>query len=136
VKAITIRQPWTDSILYGTKRIENRTWAVPAAYIGVRTFLHAAKSRDHRAIRNGIRPQNDVRGAILGAFTITGCHDDGDDCTPNCSFWGQDQLFHWQLADVIALPEPVPAKGQLGFWTPPEPVLAAVQQQLPEHATT
>ncbi len=130
MKALSIKQPWADAIVHGTKRIENRGRPVPAAYIGVRTLLHASKAGDRRAVLNGIRPHGDVRGAILGAFTITGYHLDGDDCIPNCSFWGQDQLFHWQLADVVRLDQPVPAKGFLGFWTPPDTVLDAVYRQI------
>ena len=26
MKALTIRQPWADAIVHGTKRTENRTW--------------------------------------------------------------------------------------------------------------
>lgn len=130
MKALSIRQPFADSVMYGTKRIENRSRPVPAAYIGVRFLLHASKAGDRRAVLNGIRPHSDVRGAILGAFTITAYHLDGDDCIPNCSFWGQGQLFHWQLADVIRLDQPVPAKGFLGFWTPAPDVLDAVRQQI------
>lgn len=136
MKALTIRQPWADAIVYGTKRIENRRWALPARYTGVPVLLHSARANDRRAIRNGIRPETDIRGAILAVITFPSCHYDGDDCTPNCSFWGHDQVFHWQIADVTPLPEPVPAKGSLGFWTPTPAVIAAVQQQLPAPATT
>jgi hypothetical protein len=136
VKALTIRQPYVDSIVYGTKRIENRSWPLPAAYTGTPILLHSAKANDRRAIHNGIRPETDVRGAILAVITFPSYHRDGDDCTPNCAFWGQDQVFHWQIADVTPLPMPVPAKGQQQFWTPTPDVLAAVILLLPAPATT
>jgi hypothetical protein len=136
VKAITVRQPWADSIVYGTKRIENRSRPLSATYIGTPVLLHSAKAGDRKAVLNGILPHRDVRGAALAVVTFTGSHRDGDDCTPNCSFWGHSDLHHWQIADVIALPAPVPAEGQLGFWAPTHAVLAAVHQQLPAPATT
>jgi|SRR5690242_9178445 len=130
MKALTIRQPWLDAIVYGTKRIENRSRPVPAAYTGTTILLHASKTGDRRAVLNGIHPHHDERGVILATATITDSHPDGDDCIPNCSFWGQPELHHWQLADVTPLPMPVPTKGALGFWTPPPAVLAAVHEQL------
>lgn len=136
MKALTIRQPWADSIVYGTKRIENRSWPLPAAYTGTPILLHSAKTGDRRAVLNGILPETDVRGAILAVITFPSCHYDGDDCGPNCSFWGHDQVFHWQIADVTPLPMPVPAKGQLGFWTPNPAVIAAVTLLFPTPATT
>lgn len=38
------------------------------------------------------------------------------------------------LTDIVALPEPVPCKGRLGFWPVPPPVRAAMQEQLREVA--
>jgi hypothetical protein len=132
VKALTVRQPWAGAIVHQTKRVENRSWKLPAAHTGVRRLIHAAATPDRDAIVYG--PNLDVYGAIIGAATFTGCHFDSGR-QPCCSEWAFTGTHHWQIADVIALPEPVPAIGALGFWTPPADVLAAVQQQLPEHAT-
>jgi len=38
--------------------------------------------------------------------------------------------FGWLLADIKALPEPIPCKGSLGLWDVPADVLAAVDVQL------
>lgn len=138
MKALTIQQPWIDAIAHGSKRTENRSWVPPAALIGQRILLPAAKADDRWAIlpfgaNTARRDWPDQRGVILAAVTLVGYHIDGDGCgdpNVNCGPWGMREVFHWTLADVIALPAPVPAKGALGFWTPAPDVTAAVQAQL------
>lgn len=126
-RALTVRQPWAGAIVHQTKRVENRTWKLPAALTGARVLIHAAKAPDRDAVVYG--PDLDVYGAIVGAATITGCHYDSGR-QPCCSEWAFTGTYHWELNDVIALPEPVPAKGALSFWTPDEDVQAAVRRQL------
>lgn len=129
MKAFSIKQPHLDAILYSDKAPENRSWPLPAKYLGVRVLLHASAALDrHAVLPDGIDTSGwpGVRGAILGAATFAACHLDAD-C---CSRWGQRQVFHWQPADVIRLDEPVPAKGSLGFWTPAPAVLDAVYRQI------
>ncbi|MFE9372298.1 hypothetical protein ACFYM2_21360 [Streptomyces sp. NPDC006711] len=129
MKALTIKQPWAGAIVHQTKRVENRTWKLPARMHGARILIHAGAQRNRWATVYG--PHLDVYGAIVGAATLTGCHfaSDADIC---CSEWAFPSTYHWTLDDVVALPEPVPAKGALGFWTPTEDVLAAAQQQTQE----
>jgi len=129
VKALTIRQPWAGAIVHQTKRIENRSWKLPASMHGARILIHAGAQPDRDAIVYG--PNLDVYSAIIGAATLTGCHYDTGR-QPCCSEWAFTGTYHWELADVVALPQPVPAKGQLSFWTPDPDVLAAVQRQLVE----
>lgn len=135
MRALTIRQPWADAIVHvddphwGRKTIENRTWPAPKQHIGTRILIHAAKTGDRKAVLAGVHPGPDARGAIIGAATLAGCHYDGVIChLKNCGPWAFPNAYHWQLTDVIALPKPIPAKGALGFWTPPDDVLEAVQQ--------
>lgn len=133
MKALTIKQPWADAIVHGSKRTENRTWPAPAKHIGTRILIHAGAAYDPmgRFIitdRDALNSWPDVRGAILAVATLTGCHLDEGCCAP----WGERQVFHWHLADVSPLAIPVPAKGRLQFWTPTEAVLAAIE--LPEVA--
>jgi hypothetical protein len=80
-----------------------------------------------------LRRKFGARGKVVAVATVTGCHwsDDGLCCGP----WGFERTYHWTLADVTALPQPVPAKGALGFWTPDDTVLAAAQAQLTENAS-
>jgi hypothetical protein len=121
-RALTIRQPWAGAIAHQTKRVENRSWKLPAKYEGARILIHAAAQRDRFAVVYG--PHLDVYSAVVGVATLSGCHwsEDGTCCGP----WGFDRAYHWTLADVIALPEPVPAKGRLGIWTPDADLIAAV----------
>ncbi|MFD7705601.1 ASCH domain-containing protein [Streptomyces sp. NPDC059786] len=125
MKALTVRQPWAGAIAHQTKRVENRSWRLPAKHVGTRILIHAGAKPDQDAIVYG--DHLDAYSAIVAVATITGCHwaDTWDCCGP----WAFNKTFHWTLADVIALPEPVPAKGALGFWTPDEDDLAAVLRQ-------
>ncbi|NUP46171.1 MAG: hypothetical protein HOW97_02485 [Catenulispora sp.] len=129
MKAFSIKQPWIDAILYGGKGPENRSWPLPAKYVGVPVLLHSSAALDRRAVLPaGVDTSGwpGVRGAILAQATFTGCHLDAG-C---CELWGQRHVFHWQPADIHVLPEPVPAKGALQFWTPAPDILAAVHEQL------
>lgn len=142
MKALTIRQPWADAIVHtdhprwGRKRIENRTWDLPGAHVGARILIHAAKTGDRKALLAGVLPGPDARGAIIGTAVLTGAHFAGVACQiRNCGPWAFPDTYHWQLDDVIALDEPITAKGRLGFWTPDSDVLTAVRRQLLEPAT-
>lgn len=138
MKALTIQQPWIDAIVQPgdkPKRTENRSWTPPAALIGQRILLHAGKADDRRAVLcRGDWP--DQRGVILAAATITGHHLANTTGPLCCAPWGFPLTYHWDLADIVRLDQPVPCKGLQKFWTPPADVLAAVYAQLPEHATT
>jgi hypothetical protein len=127
VKALTIRQPWAGAIVHQTKRVENRTWKLPAKQHGARILIHAGAQLDKNAEIYG--PHFGDYGAIIGIATLTGAHAahmDGTCCGP----WGFPDVYHWQLDDVTALATPVPCKGALGFWNPPADVLTAVTGQL------
>jgi hypothetical protein len=125
--ALTIRQPWAGAIAHQTKRVENRAWKLPEKHVGARILIHAAAQPDRNAQVYGERL--DVYGAIVAVATITGCHysQDGTCCGP----WGFESAYHWTLADVVALDEPVPAKGRLGIWTPTADLIAAAAPAVP-----
>lgn len=144
MRALTVRQPYADAIAHGAKPVENRTKPLPRKYEGVPVLLHAAKDQHVTGINavdlaqfTGARITGwtDTRSAILAAITFMGCHQAADDrwcCRP----WGQvttrvqPEVWHWEIGQVTRLDEPVPASGALGFWTVPDDVLAAVQQQI------
>lgn len=131
MKALTIRQPWAGAIAHQTKRVENRTWKLPAKHEGARILIHAGAQPDRHAQVYG--PNLDVYGAVVAVATVTGCHwsDDGQCCGP----WGEERIYHWTLADVVDLAEPVPAKGRLGIWTPDAELVNAVEAQTQEAAS-
>lgn len=132
MKALTIKQPWCDAIVHGEKRIENRGWTPWPAIIGERILVHAGAADDRRAVLCRGRDWPNQRGLILAVATVVGYHAANTTGPLCCAPWGFPDAYHWQLADVVALPEPVPAKGSLKFWTPSADVLAAVYQQMPE----
>jgi len=127
MKALTIRQPWAGAIAHQTKRVENRTWKLPAKHEGARILIHAGAQPDRHAQMYG--EHLNVYSAIVAVATITGCHfDNGNQVC--CSYWAQPGLYHWELADVTALPEPVlGVSGALGFWTPDEETINAALRQ-------
>lgn len=143
-RALTVRWPYTDAIVTPSpmpKRIENRSWPLPARYVGVPVLLHSAATPERKPVLpgpweivhlHGDRPG--LLGVILALVTFTASHLDGDGCDEACAQWGFPDVFHWDIADVIALPVPVPAKGQQQFWTPGDAVQAAVREQLAEVA--
>ncbi|HTE57036.1 MAG TPA: hypothetical protein VK698_39555 [Kofleriaceae bacterium] len=126
MRALTIKQPWAGAIAHQTKRVENRTWKLPAKHHGARILIHAGAERDRWAVVHG--DHLDVYSAIVAVATLTGCHWAESDRL--CSPWSQDDAYHWTLDDVIALPQPVPAKGRLGLWAPDAELITAVEQQL------
>lgn len=148
MRALTVRQPYADAIAHGTKRIENRTRALPARHVGVPVLLHAGKELHASGITaaslhsmayvtgDPTAPSwPDARSALLAVIRFTGSHRCADVhwC---CKPWGQvetkqhPEVWHWEIAEVTCLKEPVPASGALGFWTPTDDVLEAVHAQL------
>lgn len=132
MKALTIRQPWADAIAHGTKRTENRTRKAPAKHIGTRILIHAGLAYDPmgRFIitdRDALASWPDNRGAVIAVATLASAHFAADGTC--CKEWGEPKVFHWMLADVTALPDPVPVKGALGFWTPGEEIVNAALRQ-------
>jgi hypothetical protein len=152
LRALSVRQPWTSAIAYGDKRTENRGRATH--YRGP-LALHASLAVDWNAPEHawtaaGLTPYRpgDPReawraslplGAIIAVAEVVGCHPhwmcikrDGPLKVNSCMRWGADGQFHWLLASVRPLAEPVPAKGMLGLWTVPEDAERAVRAQLGE----
>ena len=130
-RCLTLRQPWATWVALGVKPIENRTRKVKRRGP---ILIHAGLGFDEDAwgrvgTPRKFPPLRSVpAGAIIAAASITDCHE-ADGC---CSPWGEQGagIFHWALADVRRLPEPVPCKGALGFWRPDTATLAAVLRQI------
>jgi hypothetical protein len=139
MKALSIRQPWLDAILYGGKTIENRVAWNGSAFRGP-VLLHAAKAMTleeyNEAIlfmmKRGIKwrpklPPELVRGAIVGRAEVIdvirsgGVNASGALHVRRADPWYMDG-FALELANVEAFAVPIPHRGQLGFF----PVDAAV----------
>ena len=112
-KAISIRQPWADLIIYGEKDIENRNWYTP--YRGP-VFIHAARSFDTQAYQWILRHHGHVytpkmkfnRGGIIGVANLSYVYKE------HSSEWFQGK-FGFFLEDRQPV-DFVPLKGQLGLF--------------------
>lgn len=142
MKALSLRQPWCDAVLYGGKRIENRPKWTNSHFRG-RFLIHAAKGMTRaeyaeaclfmaeRGIEWRPGPRDKlVHGAIVGAATVV------DVIMPNGERYGRHtgQREYWEsrhplagnhwymggfalvLEDVVAFPKAFPYKGALGFF--------------------
>lgn len=127
MKALTVKQPWAGAIAHQSKRVENRTWPLPERHVGSRILIHAGAAFDNTAWSLAVELDDWqlTPSAIVAVATLTGCHFADGCCTP----WGQPDVYHWTLTDVTAFPEPVPAKGALGLWTPDETIINAALRQ-------
>ena len=115
MRALSIRQPWAWLVVNGYKDIENRTWST--AFRG-RIYVHAGQrmvaddypeQREYLARAGIVIPTELPRGAIVGEVTITGCSSSSGSpwfCVPYGS----------TLDDPVAYEQPVPCRGQLGFF--------------------
>ena len=109
VRAISIRQPYVEQILRGTKRIEYRS--IPTN-IRERVYLYASlKPADDREAwaETSATPGDLLTGAILGTVEIVGCRRGR----------GRDD-FRYVLARPKRLRTPLRAKNQPQpiFWRP------------------
>lgn len=134
MRAISLWQPWATAIAVGVKRIETRHWSTN--YTGP-LIIHAAK-RWTRAERHfasyeqfiGRLPDVIPLGAIVATCTLMGCRRTEDvEHQVNAieRIYGDFTAgrFAWFLTDIIALNEPIPFKGEQGFFNVPDEILKA-----------
>lgn len=121
-RALSIRQPWAWAILYGGKRIENRTWYT--SYRGP-IFIHAGLTVDRDAFEGladvilavpAPRPPA-VCGALVGIATIVDCVQ-AHSVPAHMRDWVTGP---WCLVldDVVSLTTPRPLRGSLGLFPVP-----------------
>lgn len=142
MRCLSVQQPWAAAIAYGPKRVENRTWAAPGWALRTVIAIHASKKPDAGAMpppgESWPEHHRMHLGAVIAVATLAGCHlspDFGGTCgatRPLCSPWAVRDQYHWLLADVRPLAEPVPCRGALGLWRLPDEVEKAVRAQLEE----
>lgn len=145
MRALSVRQPWAWAICHG-KDVENRSKGTKHRGL---LAIHASKSAPYREdvqdprivdliVANGLDDAASAQGAVVAVAELVTCHlspDFGGTCgatRPLCSPWAERDVYHWQLADVRPLREPVPCKGMLGLWRLPDEVEKAVRAQLSE----
>ena len=124
MKALTVRQPWAALLMAGIKDVENRSQ--PTSFRG-RLAVHAAlKFADPSPylVLADVAAELELsksavlrlpRGVVLGSVELHDCRQDSG------SRWALPGQWHWLVRDPRPLPEPVPARGQLGVWNWPGP---------------
>lgn len=127
IRAISLYQPWATFIALGVKPYETRSW--PTTYRGP-LAIHAGKNKaslplleeipEFRAALRDAKPRPLLAFELpIGAFVCT-CN--LVDCVPAASVtpdaFGDYSKgrYAWVLKDILVLPQPIPAKGQQGFW--------------------
>jgi hypothetical protein len=124
IRGLTICQRWASLIGFHGKNVENRTWST--GWTGT-LLIHAAKTADpYVSYSTDDMVWGSVRGAVIAVARLEDCHEDDGPCTP----WAEHDAFHWLLAGIRPLNQPVACTGRLGLWTPAPDVLAAVGAQL------
>ncbi len=114
MRALTIRQPWAEQILTGTKRREYRSWRTD----------HRGPLVIHAAARPDLPlPAPLPLGAYVGVVMLRAVH-------------RRDDGFAWILEDPWRLPHPIPGKGRLGFFHVPEDVAAELPRRYRDAAMT
>jgi hypothetical protein len=105
--ALSIRQPWANLIIRGSKDVENRTRATP--YRGP-ILIHASKTLDTAAMEYfALKPHQVATGAIIGAARLVDC------VKEHPSTWFENGFVGWVLDCRMPLP-PIPYRGQLGLF--------------------
>lgn len=143
MRALTVRQSWAGFIAAAAelgddaKDVENRTR--PIRHRGP-ILIHSSAAMDD--MRNApawmklLLPRVPERlhacGRVLAVARIAGCHPSARGCCDTAWAERSGGVWHWEIKDVRALPEPIPAKGRLGLWKPGRDLVAAVLQQLTE----
>jgi hypothetical protein len=121
VKCLSVKQPWSWSIMFGGKIVENRSWEPWEKVDGRRVkfrgrlLIHASQSPDREGrlflARLGIQlPPGLPNGVILGSVELY------DVVTDSRSRWADPGQKHWLLRNPEPWPVPVAAKGDLGLW--------------------
>jgi len=135
-KALTLWQPWASLIAWGEKKIETRCWAT--RYRGP-LLIHAAKrpfklesfaeNRHYVDVfrrREILKPEDLPLGCIVARAELKACiptsidyaHAVYEDDPAEYSFGDfSEGRYAWVLENVMALPEPIPARGGQGLWT-------------------
>ena len=125
MKAISLWQPWASAIALGIKRIETRSWSTnfrgPIA-------IHAAKrwGKDQRDFSNLEHTLGRLPARVpLGAFVATAVLADvrpTEELTLDIEaierMYGDYSFgrFGWILENIVALPEPIPYRGEQGLF--------------------
>ena len=134
-----MHQPWAAALIWGGKSPENRGTGIVGDYRGP-VAIHAGLieddwAYDEQVIKDWLSTYDDSwvlqeqlqTGVFLGVVDLVDAHrpDERSDCC--LSPWAQWERWHLAVRNPRPLPEPIPARGMLGLWTPPAEVLEQLQ---------
>lgn len=122
MKALTLWQPWGSLIVWGPKRIENRTWPPPASVLFKRIAIHAGKKLQKEVLEEygdyiAAAGLPVPLGAILGTAFVQGSVTKSDD-----EFFAGP--IGWVLSDIERFKTPIPCPGAQGLWDVPAEIEA------------
>ena len=140
MKVLSMIQPWATLLVHRVTQNETRTWKT--RYRGP-IAIHASMKIDKNACREdvvrtllgriGYSADTLPTGVILATCRIVDCiqiiDNNGEFAVMengrtiggiDCRIGGyQPGHYMWEIRDMLPLPEPIPAKGKLGFWEYP-----------------
>lgn len=125
MKALTLTQPWASLVAVGAKRIETRGWNTH--YRGPLAIHSSAKypgwAKDYAklpAFAEALGEEPLPLGCVIAVCDLVGTFStNGKIDVPLTEYTFGDlgpNRYGWVLANVRALPEPIPAKGKLNLW--------------------
>lgn len=146
LRGLTLTHPWAWCIAHAGKDVENRSWRPErqGGQIGMFLAIHGGalpgpKTGKREEARMDLAAALRVAGrtALVGVPALQqldmGQPATGEErfmspgivalarlagvATDSTSPWAAAGQQHWQLADVLALPEPIPHRGAQGLWT-------------------
>ncbi len=120
MKALSIRQPYANAILYYGKDIENRSRCTSVR--GTIAIHAGAQFYDRVYIPEGFKKQI-VRSAIIGVVDFLDCVDTHE----SPWFFGP---YGYILDNPRPLIQPIPCRGQLGFWNLSPDIEREIRKQL------
>lgn len=149
IRAISLWDPWASLVAWGEKTYETRSWTT--TYRGL-LAIHATKAFPNEArsicntepfhsvlIAHGVTKFSDLpRGAIVAVVDLVDVENITwkwtspefasplYDCPPHERDFGDYSpgRFAWRLANVRVPSQPIPCRGAMGLWTPPDIVVA------------
>lgn len=127
MKALSVWQPWAWALVQGYKPCENRTWKLWKGILGTTVAIHGASTHvpaHHKTIRSmtGVDPSGpslDCR-AIVGVVDIVDCIPPGAPAPAHVEPWRNPEGYAFVVDNALAIPDPIPIHGALGFWQLPD----------------
>jgi activating signal cointegrator 1 len=138
MRCLSLTQPWASLVACSLKRIETRSWPTsyrgPLAIHAAKGYPVAARAFFHDTIAGELLRQHGItsppRGAVIavcGLVHVGAIYRLPDEVRIKSVEWTVQPRevgfgdytpgrYAWLLADVQALPEPIPARGSLGLW--------------------